>query len=367
MPISGTQQAGFYAGVASPPTLGAGVPAPGTESNREDLLDAVINLDKNKTAAFFLAAPKTTANGMNHDWLVDTIPATATGGTLEGADWSSASLSGRVRLTNAVQTLTFPFSVSLDQMEYSRRGQTPGNSNEYENQVDRHLMALEQSVDARAVALGTAVAAASASATNATARLGALRAWHTSSTSTTGVVVTSTAGSYSGATICDVRGAWSRSLFLAVHEAMYGLGANPDTLCVDPGIKLDITTDILGEVASAVATSTADINPPVVRQPYPNNSWSEFSADIQFLRTPFGRVAVLIDRFVPTAATASNAVAGGAAFLYERSRVRYAFWRPMRHYPLPPTGESARGYVHCGVTLEMLQPQTVGILYNLTT
>jgi len=73
-------QAGFLAGVASPPSLGAGVPAPGAESNREDLLDFVLNLDKEKAAAVFVAAPKTVANGMNHEWLTEGLPATATGG-----------------------------------------------------------------------------------------------------------------------------------------------------------------------------------------------------------------------------------------------------------------------------------------------
>ena len=95
---------------------------------------------------------------------------------------------------------------------------------------------------------------------------------------------------------------------------------------------------------------------------------NEFSQDIQFMRTPFGRIAILVDRFIPSSSAATtNAVSGGAAFLCERSRLRFALWRPMRHYPLPPSGDSVKGYVHCGVTLELIHPQSIGVMYNLTT
>jgi hypothetical protein len=367
MPISGAFPGGLaaYGG----PGAQAGVPAPGTESNREDLLDLYINLDMNKKAAVFLAAPKTEANGMNHELLIDSLPATSTAGTIEGADWSSAAVAARTRISNAVQTFTYGFAVSKDQIEYSLKGRSPGISNEYENQVNRHLLALGQSVDARAVALGTSVATVSASATNATTLFGTPRAWYASGSNAQGSVVTSTvaSGGGSGVTKVNVSGAWSRSYFLALHEAMFSLGADPDTLAVDPGVKTDITLDVLGEVASASSAASA-MMPAVVRQQYVQTNNSEFAQDIQFMRTPFGRIAVLVDRFIPSsAATVTNAVGGAAAFLYERARLRFAFWRPMRHYSLPPSGDSVRGYVHCGVTLELLHPQTIGVLYNLTT
>src|SRR3990172_3937765 len=157
MPLTGAFVGGLQAGVASPPTGGAGVPAFAAESNREDLLDFVLNLDKMKKAAVFVAAPKTIANGLNHEFLTDTLPATNTAGSIEGADWSSSAIDARVRIGNAVQTFASGLSVSMDQVEYSRKGQTPGVANEYEYQVERFLLAIEQSMDARAVALGTGV------------------------------------------------------------------------------------------------------------------------------------------------------------------------------------------------------------------
>jgi hypothetical protein len=351
----------------------AGIPAPGTESNREDMIDAVINLDKQKKAAVFLAAPKTVANGMNHDWLVDTLPATSTAGAIEGDAWASSAGVARTRISNAVQTFVSGFAVSLDQIEYSIRGRTPGVSNEYEHQLERFLLSLEQSIDARIVANGASVAGVSASSATTVALFRAVRGWFATAGAATGSVTTAAVGTSSGVSKINVSGAWSRSAFMALHEAMYKLGADPDTLAVDPGVKLDIVTDIMGEVAQSTASSVAASAmygiPAVVRQQYVNTSTTDFSQDVQFMRTPFGRVAVLVDRFIPSEATpiATNAVSGGAAFLYERSRLRIAFWRPMRHYSIPPDGDSARGYVHTAATLELLHPNTVGVVYGLTT
>jgi len=263
-----------------------------------------------------------------------------------------------VRINNAVQTFASGLSVSMDQVEYSRKGQTPGVANEYEYQVERFLLAIEQSMDARAVALGTGVSVNSASASNATARFRAIRGWHATVSAATGAVTTAAVASAgSGVSRINASGAWRNSDFLLLHESMYLLGGDPDTLAVDQGVAMDIADAVLG---STGATS-------VLRQVYTKDNDSEFARDVQFMRTPFGRVAVLIDRFIPQAAIVTDAISGGAAFVYERARLRFAFWRPMRHYPLPPTGDSVKGYVHAGVTLEPLHPQTIGVIYNLST
>lgn len=338
--------AGIYAG-GSFPSLASGIYL------REDLIDVVQNLDKNKTAAVFMAVGKTTANGMVHSWELDVLPATATTGSVEGEDWASAGITGRTRLSNAVQNFKFNVGVSMDSLEYSLKGQAPGVGNEYQYQIARHLQTLQQSIDARIVALGTSVASASAAGSASVALLGALRSFQTSATAASGVAESSAATN-----CCQIHigGAWSRTRFLALNEFMFGQGANPDTLVVDPGVKADVTNDILGESA---ATG--------IRQVHFDNSSNEFTQNVQFMRTDFNRVAILVDRFVPTAATATNSLAGGAFFLFDRSVVRLAFWRPIRHYPLPPNGEAQRGYVHCGATIEVLAPRGLGVGYNITT
>lgn len=334
---------------------------------REDLIDFVQNLDKEKKAAVFLAAPKTVANGLIHEWELDQLQATSTGGNAEGGDWASATMIARVRMSNAVQTSKFNFGVSLDSVEYSLKGRAPGVAHEYEHQVENYLMTLEQSIDAVAVR-NASVASASAAAATDSALTAGFRGYQASASAAAG-----SAQSAAVTNVCmvNVLGAWSRTRFLALHEFMFNQGADPNTLAVDPGVKADITNDILGEVASATgqpANASAIFGTPqVIRQVHTDSSATEFTADIQFMRTDFGRVAILTDRFIPQAATAANATGGGAFFLYDRSKVRIAFWRPMRHYPLPPGGDSMRGYVHSGYAWEFLTPRAVGVGYNVTT
>lgn len=335
---------------------------------REDLMDVVMNLDKEKKAAVFLAAPKTVANGMTHEWELDQLPATATGGVAEGADWASSSMTARTRLGNAVQTFKFNFGVSLDSVEYSVKGRAPGVKHEYNHQVGNYLQTLEQSIDAAMVRNASVASVQATGATGDLALMAGFRGYQASATAAAG---SAQSAAVTNVAMVNVLGAWSRTRFLALHEFMFNLGANPNTLAVDPGVKADITNDILGEVAQVTgqpANASAIFGiPTVVRQMHVDSSATEYTADIQFIRTDYGRVAVLVDRFIPQAATATSSTAGGAFFLYDRSKVRLAFWRPIRHYPLPPNGDSMRGYCHAGVTVEILTPRAVGVGYNITT
>src|SRR4030067_3876288 len=90
-------------------------PAASTQILREDLLDAAINLAQQKKAAVFPAAPKTVANGMVHEWLIDNLPVTSTAGSVEGNQWASAGDAQKsTRLSNIVKTFNRPLAVTLE-------------------------------------------------------------------------------------------------------------------------------------------------------------------------------------------------------------------------------------------------------------
>jgi hypothetical protein len=355
---------------------GGSFPASGasTQILREDLLDAAINLDKEKSAATFLAIPKTVANGITHEWLLDQLPATSTAGTSEGATWASGGVTGRTRLANSVQTFYRTFQVTMDMLTYSLKGRAPSVDNEYEHQVENFLLVQAQSMNARIVAKGTDASAVFVTDSTAVGLMAGFRGFQLTATADPSGGVQGTAAA-TNALSHNVSGAWSRTRFLQLHEAMFRLGANPNTLIVGPGVKADITNDILGEVAQSSNASASSIYgiPTVVRQMHTDSSGTEFTQDIQFIRTDYGRVAILVDRFVPegttsaTNARGSTGVSGAAVFLIDRSKTRLAFWRPLKHYPLPPDGDRMRGYVHAGATLEAQHPNTIGVLYNITT
>src|SRR3990172_6508948 len=91
-------------------------PGNATASNvvtREDVLDLVINIDPFDTP-FITMAPKTTAQSTLHEWVQDSLDATATatggaatgtaiGGWIEGGDFAERTLSSRNRITNVCQ------------------------------------------------------------------------------------------------------------------------------------------------------------------------------------------------------------------------------------------------------------------------
>jgi hypothetical protein len=68
----------------------------------------------------------------------------------------------------------------------------------------------------------------------------------------------------------------------------------------------------------------------------------------------FGLIQVVLDRWVPQGTTATATTnSAGRAFFIESSLVRVAFLRPIKHVPLPPSGDSARGMVLGELTLEV--------------
>lgn len=304
-------------------------------ANREDLLDVITNLDKEKTAAMFQMLPKTTANYIKHEWLTDTLDSTATGGAFEGDDFAAVSAGGRTRLANFCQIFRRDFAVSNSQIKASQNGQTAGVANEYEYTLGRKLSVLAQDVDARIVANTTAVA--SVSGGSATARvMGAARAF--------------------SITVTQVSGAFATASFFALHQSMYTNGANPNTLVASPGVKAAVTQAFMGNVAN----SRIQYN-----QPMQSNS---FEQAIDVVVTDFGRILVFPDRFVPaSAATQATTADGPAYFLFDKSKLRLAFFRPIKHVPLPPNGDAQRGFCAGELTLEVLHPSAIGIGNNVTS
>lgn len=329
-------------------SFGVGVPAAGTEGNREDLLDLITNLDKEKSAALFQALPKTTTNSLTHEWLIDALAATSTAGVTEGDDFSASARAARTRISNIVQSFRDDFLVTNDQLKLSQNGVTAGVPNEYEYQVGKSLITIMQSIDARLMALG-ASSAATAGGTATARRMNSLRV-----TSWGGVAaVTATAGA-TGAAI-------SLTQILSVHETMFTAGANPDTIVVSPGVKMDLTNALLN-----VAPAGGSAQSSLVRYTQPSSQ--VYDQAVEYIRTDLGRFAILVDRFCPqSTASAAAAIDSAAYFIFDKSKIRLAFFRPIRHYPLPPNGDSMRGFVHGSCTVEVLHPSALATVAQVTT
>ena len=150
-------------------------------------------------------------------------------------------------------------------------------------------------------------------------------------------------------------GAFNISDLLTIQERMFGAGARPNTLVCSHGVKADITRGLLNDSG-------------IARVQYVQPTTGVYDQSVEYIRTDFGRLAIIVDIFVPQAsASAAAEIDSAAYFVFDSSKIRLAFFRQLRHYPLNPNGDAFRGYVHGSMTLEVLHPSALGIHTQITT
>ena len=326
--------------VGWPGTFGAtATGALATGGTREDLSDLLVILSPDDTPAVTML-PKSTTQGLLHEWMTDVLSGTATAGVTEGDDFAASPLSARVRYGNVVQSFRKDFLVSNDQQQLAANGRTVGTGNEYDFQVGKSLKEIKRNIDARIWAQGSATVGSATGATGTARRMAAVRGWFATEIQS------------------NISGAFATASFLNLHETMYTEGADPDTLFVSPGVKADVSRTLLNDAGLARVQWQGAV------------SDKTYAPIVDIIQTDFGRLAVVPDRWVPqSASTAASGVSGDGAslFLIEKAKVRLAFFRPPKHYPLPPSGDSVRGFCLAALTVEVLHPSAVGVGYNVTT
>lgn len=287
--------------------------------NREDLLDIVTNIDPWDTP-FFSSAPKGRSNSSNHSWLTDALAATSTAGAIEGGDFNAADLTPRKRLQNITQIFRKDMVVSDTQ-----RSENPaGVRDEYEYQVMLAMKEIARNVEATVFKISNA-SATGATATNARTMKG-IRGFEGD-----------------GLTLFNASATISTAQIVSAHQTMHVNGADPDTLYVSPGNKKTLI-DVMVNGANVNVRNVAAAE-------------AIFIANIDVFESPFGRLAMVSDRFIPTAAAT---LSSAAWFLGERSKARLAFLRPIQHVPLAKTGDATKGFVRGELTLELLHPSSWG-------
>lgn len=311
--------------------------------NREDLLDVVVNIDPWDTP-LFTASPKTTANHTTHEWLTDTLAATASGsgaGSVEGAAFASSSAtSARTRQSN----WTMIFRKNIDVSQTQRAVMPAGVSDEYAYQIGKGLKELARNVEV------VAFEAAGATATGATGTVRVMKslqdfittasnAFHCDSTAIGGL-------GGSTATACLL----AAGPFNGFLEQIYEDGGDPDAIYVGARAKRRISSAFTG--VSGLAQNLAA-----------NDKSIQNSVD--FYDSDFGRKRIILDRWVPQGGTGTNVA--GQVFAIETGMVRFAFLRPFKHVPLPPDGDSARGMVLGELTLEVGNANALGRLIGVST
>lgn len=330
---SGNTPTDFWStyGLKHPGTAGANI--------AEDVADRITMIDPEDHATLTIL-PKTQAiDFMKHEWFIDALDATATGGFIQGADFGANAMVARSRLANYVQHFRKDIGITKDTQIAAQRGSVYGVGDEMAYQKGKASMEILRNSDARLLSNGAACAAATGDTTAANL-MANLRWWATASGITTAV-----------------NAAFATATFYGLAKAMYRAGAKPDTLIVGPGVKQDISRTLLNDATLARVTYDTPL------------SGAEYAPIVEIIRTDFNqRLAVVIDRWCPeSSATASAANVGGGYFLIERSKVRPAYWRNLEVNDLQPNGDSVRAYLISALTLEVLHPSCVGLGYGVTS
>ena len=335
-----------------------------TAGNREMAMD-IITIISPTDAATQAAIGRTTTNSLYHDYSVDALAATATAGAAEGADWSGVALSGRTRIQNYVQRFRKDLSVTDDQIQMSRNGRTIGVDDEMRYQMGKGTKEVTRNGAARLWTVGTATGTGLASGNDSgfigtTAVPDEMRNFHWFARSGGG-------GAFS-AVATNVNGAFGTASFYGLQAAMWANGAQPDTIFCSMPVKVQISRTLLADSApnatlgAASAGLSTVVNNDVI-------SGGVYAPVIDVVRTDYGRVAIVPDRWMPTSGStaASGDTFGAAYYLAERSKMRCAWWKPIQPYTLPPSGPAAKAYILGAFTTEVLHPQCLGMAYNVTS
>ena len=334
---------------------GAGVSAIGT---REDAMNTLTMIDPDEAMTLAVLA-KTTTNGLRHEWFIDTLQATSTAGAIQGDEWGASSpvnnvktLKARTRLWNSVQWFRQDWSITTDELMLSQRGQIFGVSDELSYQTGKASQEVHRNIDARLWALGSATFGSSLGTDSSAPTMATFRSFaHASGVS---------------ATVANTT--FSTAQFYTLHENMWAAGAKPDTLFVSPGVKSDISRVLLGDTSYPTSQNGNQGIPGVQSANVINGG--EYGPVIDFIRTDFGRVAMVVDRWMPQQTVTANATAhseNAAYFLVEKAKLRVAWWRPIKPYQVATTGDNVKVYVLGACTTEVLHPTALGHAAGIIT
>ena len=300
----------------------------GTGTLHEDLIDVQVILGSTQTPAFS-SFRKDRARDVVHSWTVDALSATATGGDIEGNEWSGAALAQPVRLMNMCQEFTKHIGVSDRERDANPAGQF---RDAYEKQTMMAFKEITRNCESRIFATGNVGSATGGTGTSSRMQ------------SISGFGTTVSAVSASGVFTADI---------INLSMAIYNNGVEPDSLWFAPAHKRDFFLAVTGggnkiNVRNIAATD------------------NRFQANIEVMETPFGQLyAIIVDRFIPTISATANGRA--AYYIMDRSMLSLPFFRPPQHKPMGKSGDSTRGIILMDLTLRLDHPSAVGMATGLTS
>jgi hypothetical protein len=322
-----------YSGIA-PSTYRWGFKA-GTGVNREDLMDAIHNIDPWDTP-LFTAAPKTKAYHVYHEWPEDTLTATSSAGVHEGSDFDLQSTTTPTRKVNVTQIFRKDVQVSNTQLVVN----PAGISDMYRYEVTKGLKEIKRNVE---VAAFRRASTAFVTGASGTARI----MKSVSDFLSTNAYQINSAGVGGAGTTTGNVSAISATRVNKLLQAVYEDGGNPMDVYCAPATKLSLSTFTGANGQRSVITAED----------------STVVATMDVYVSDFGPQYIHLDRWIPTG-TASTEAGGTHLYFIDRTKCKFAFLRTPKHVPIASIGDSVRGIVISELTLELMNEKGHGMLYG---
>jgi hypothetical protein len=285
------------------------------------------------------------ANGVLHQWLVDTLAATSTAGAIEGDDfnYTAYTTTRPSRLVNYTQIFRKDIAVS----ETQRAVNSAGFRDAYQLEMMKAMREIARNIEVYMFAVSgnlTGGLSATASGTTAAARQMANFSNFLTATANAGTYPTTTAA-YTEL-FMNASSSASAINVTAFNDALnqaFNNGGNPEQAFVSPKIKRAISNF----TATNQNRNIAAVEKKLVA-----------AMDLYF--SDFGLIEIVLDRWVPEATNTVTTTAAsdcrGNVFFLERAKNRLAWLRPLQHTLVGRRGDSVAGTVLGEVTLECLAP-----------
>jgi hypothetical protein len=288
----------------------------GAVGNREDLLDVITNISPTETP-MFSAFGKTKASNTYHEWLTDSLAAATTNAKVEGADYTFAARTVRVRAGNYTQI----FETSVEVSDTQRAVNTAGFEDEYAYQMANALKEHARDIEN---ALASTASTGNSGASGTARTLKGVMAWITSVSGT---------GTGSGSE------ALTETMFNDALQAIWTNGGRPDTCYANGWQKR--------KISGFTASSTKNINA----------SEKLLISAIDVYDSDFGRIKIVADRYMNAAQIA----------LLQSDMWKVAVLRPTKNIEVAKVGSATRGVIETELTLESRQQAASGKIVQLST
>lgn len=303
-----------------------------TSSNQQDLVDFIANIDPDETPLTVLLG-STKAKSTVHQWQTDTLAALSSTGIREGEDFAVSTLTAPVRVTNQTQI----FGKDIAVTESQREENPAGFGDAYTYQLEKGSKETMRNIEFTLMAAVSQSTGASATARQMKTLEDFITTTTRVGTNYTGLAGDGThAGIFNGNDVNDIL------------NSIWTLGGKTDLIVLNGAYKRQF---------SALTTSNtrnvlADAKKVVI--------------GIDVYDSDFGVIPIQLNRYSPQSTNTASATANatdisGRVWFLQRSMVRLAWFRPLRHRLMGTRGDSTAGQIRAELTLEVANQKALGV------